>query len=109
MVIEQTVEIPADHRLVIEVPNGFPAGKATLRLIENSADETKNAFKRRVLSQPKTIDREKAEAARLRLRGMFKTDGHDVERFLEWKQSERAAEYAIEQREDEERKRWRKT
>ncbi|MDR2246447.1 MAG: hypothetical protein LBE17_07245 [Treponema sp.] len=28
MTIEQTVEIPADHRLVIEVPPEIPAGKA---------------------------------------------------------------------------------
>jgi hypothetical protein len=46
--------------------------------------------------------RDQAEAARLRLRGMFKTDGHDVDRFISWKQSERDIEQAIEQREDEE-------
>jgi hypothetical protein len=108
MVIEQTVEIPADRRLVVEVPNGFPTGKATLRLIEQTTEETKSAFKYRVLSQPKKIKWEQAEAARLRLRGMFKTDGHDVDRFINWKQSERDIEYVIEQREAEERKQWRK-
>jgi hypothetical protein len=30
MTIEQTVEIPADHRLVIEVPPEIPAGRAIL-------------------------------------------------------------------------------
>jgi hypothetical protein len=30
MTIEQTVEIPADHRLVIEVPPEIPEGKAVL-------------------------------------------------------------------------------
>jgi hypothetical protein len=30
MTIEQTVEIPADHRLVIEVPPEIPAGRAVL-------------------------------------------------------------------------------
>ena len=30
MTIEQTVEIPADHRLVLEVPREIPAGKAVL-------------------------------------------------------------------------------
>ena len=30
MTIEQTVEIPADHRLVIDVPPEVPAGKATI-------------------------------------------------------------------------------
>ena len=28
MIIEQTIEIPADHRLVIEVPQEVPAGPA---------------------------------------------------------------------------------
>ncbi|GHT84282.1 hypothetical protein FACS1894137_07130 [Spirochaetia bacterium] len=32
MTLEQTVEIPADHRLFIDVPQEIPAGKATLRL-----------------------------------------------------------------------------
>jgi hypothetical protein len=30
MTIEQTVEIPADHRLTIEVPPEIPAGRAIL-------------------------------------------------------------------------------
>jgi hypothetical protein len=30
MTIEQTVEIPADHRLMIEVPSEIPAGRAIL-------------------------------------------------------------------------------
>ncbi|MDR2094463.1 MAG: hypothetical protein LBP76_02960 [Treponema sp.] len=30
MTIEQTVEIPADHRLMIEVPPEIPAGRAVL-------------------------------------------------------------------------------
>ena len=30
--LQQTVEIPADHRLFIDVPEEIPAGKATLRL-----------------------------------------------------------------------------
>jgi hypothetical protein len=30
MTIEQTVEIPADHRLVIEVPQEIPAGRAVI-------------------------------------------------------------------------------
>ncbi|GHU59368.1 hypothetical protein FACS189444_4530 [Spirochaetia bacterium] len=32
MTLEQTVEIPADHRLFIEVPKEIPAGTATFRL-----------------------------------------------------------------------------
>jgi hypothetical protein len=30
MTIEQTVEIPADHRLTLEVPREIPAGRAIL-------------------------------------------------------------------------------
>ena len=30
MVIEQTVEIPANHRLVIDVPREVPAGRAVI-------------------------------------------------------------------------------
>jgi hypothetical protein len=32
MTIEQTVEIPSDHRLVIEVPPEIPAGKVRLEV-----------------------------------------------------------------------------
>jgi hypothetical protein len=32
MTIEQTVEIPASHRLTIEVPPEIPAGRAKIRL-----------------------------------------------------------------------------
>jgi hypothetical protein len=32
MTIEQTVEIPADHRLILELPQEIPAGKAEITL-----------------------------------------------------------------------------
>jgi hypothetical protein len=32
MILQQTVEIPADHRLLIDVPEEIPAGTATFRL-----------------------------------------------------------------------------
>jgi hypothetical protein len=32
MTLQQTVEIPADHRLFIDVPQEIPAGTATFRL-----------------------------------------------------------------------------
>jgi hypothetical protein len=98
--------------LFIDVPYEFPAGRASVRLVEHPviSAETgmKAALKNRVLRGGQQVDREKAEAARLRLRGIFKTDGHDVDRFLAWKQSERELEYKIEQREDEERQQCRK-
>jgi hypothetical protein len=99
MTIEQTVEIPADHRLFIDVPAEIPAGKALVRLIPlDTVDENRTNERIRVIFQPKKIDREKAEAAHTRMRGMFKTDGHDVERFLAWKQSEGELEREINDR-----------
>ncbi|MDR1803872.1 MAG: hypothetical protein LBQ94_09725 [Treponema sp.] len=38
MTIEQTVEIPANHRLVIDVPREVPAGKATITFAPVSKD-----------------------------------------------------------------------
>ncbi|MDR0600370.1 MAG: hypothetical protein LBG84_09885 [Treponema sp.] len=38
MTIEQTVEIPASHRLTIEVPREIPAGKALLIFTPAKAD-----------------------------------------------------------------------
>jgi hypothetical protein len=32
MIIEQTVEIPADHRLIVELPADVPAGTAKVKL-----------------------------------------------------------------------------
>ncbi|MDR3199926.1 MAG: hypothetical protein LBT68_00580 [Spirochaetales bacterium] len=106
MTIEQTVEIPADHRLFINVPKEIPTGRALVRLIPLDAENEINATLNTIL-RPKKIDPQKAEAALKHMRGMFKTDGHDVDRFLEWKQSERDLEYEMERRTDEEKKTWR--
>ena len=38
MTIEQTVEIPADHRLTLEVPREIPAGMAVLAFTPVSSD-----------------------------------------------------------------------
>jgi hypothetical protein len=96
MTIEQTVEIPANHQLFIDVPYEFPAGRASVRLVEHpvipAENGMKTALKTRVLRGIQQVDREKAEAARLRLRGMFKTDGHDVDRFLARSHAERVRE-----------------
>jgi inorganic pyrophosphatase len=40
MTIEQTVEIPADHRLTIEVPPEIPAGKATITVSISPRENT---------------------------------------------------------------------
>jgi len=39
MIIEQTVEIPADHRLTIEVPHEVPTGKARVVIQFPALDE----------------------------------------------------------------------
>jgi len=39
MIIEQTVEIPADHRLTIEVPHEVPSGKARVVILFPALDE----------------------------------------------------------------------
>jgi len=42
MTIEQTVTIPADHRLVIDVPREVPAGRVTLSftpVVEQNSDD----------------------------------------------------------------------
>ena len=42
MTIQQTVEIPASHRLVIDVPREVPAGQAILSFAPPSAGPGKN-------------------------------------------------------------------
>ena len=80
MTIEQTVEIPADRRLVLEVPPEIPAGRAVL------------AFTAVPAPVQRKIDPVKAEEARKRLCGMGKTDGHELDRFM----AEKAAEKDLE-------------
>jgi hypothetical protein len=80
MTIEQTVEIPANHRLTIEVPPEIPAGKAIL------------AFTPAPAPVQRKIDPVKAEEARKRLCGMGKTDGYEVDRFMAGKAAEKALE-----------------
>jgi hypothetical protein len=116
MTISQTVEIPADHRLVFEmlIPDDVPAGIKG-RLTFTSDFDLQQSFAmpmsaaapkgtprpaRAVKIAPKEFDREKADAAHKSMCGMFKTDGHDVERFLAWKQSERELEWEIDEQRD---------
>jgi hypothetical protein len=43
MTIEQTVEIPPDHRLAIEVPEEVPGGRAALASTPASLPKTENS------------------------------------------------------------------
>jgi len=129
MVIEQTVEIPASRRLFIDVPPEVPVGWTKLRYEpfvprelradaaarpvsrELPADETREeraARRRQELLAPKAFDPIKAEAARKALCGMYKTDGHDVERFLAEKDQELERELEIEREREENSRRWHK-
>ena len=42
MTIEQTVEIPANHRLTLDVPREIPAGRAVLAFTPAPAERTDN-------------------------------------------------------------------
>jgi hypothetical protein len=71
--------------------------------------KTASRTARNVKIVPKKFDREKADAALERMCGLFKTDGHDVERFLAWKQSERELEWEIDEQRRRNHERWQKT
>jgi hypothetical protein len=45
MTIQQTVEIPASHRLTIDVPREVPAGKASILLFFDNSDTTPSTGK----------------------------------------------------------------
>ena len=91
MTIEQTVEIPADHRLILDVPREIPAGTAILAFTPVAA-APQSARGVSSLRPLKDIDPVKAEEARKRLCGMCKTDGHELDLFM----AEKAAEKALE-------------
>ena len=44
MIVEQTVEIPVDHRLVIDVPREIPAGPAILTFTLTSAAKVSSPY-----------------------------------------------------------------
>jgi hypothetical protein len=72
MTIEQTVEIPADHRLVIEVPREVPAGRAVLAFTPVPFPKTENTGKIR-LTRPVIDELLRSEALRS-LTGLLHTD-----------------------------------
>jgi hypothetical protein len=121
MIIEQTVEIPVNHRLLIDVPPEMPAGRTKVRFdpllgIDFSPEtwSSSPAAGRKAAAKPqeklaaKPFDPEKAAAARKALCGMGQSDGHNVDRFLAWKQADREHEWEIEQQQQEERRLWKK-
>jgi hypothetical protein len=73
--LQQTVEIPADHRLHLDwlVPREIPAGKTEIRLVIDTSEV-----------------RFPAERAIPPLRGFFKGSTFTVDRFLEERRAEEA-------------------
>jgi hypothetical protein len=63
MAIQQTVEIPVNHRITLEVPREIPAGKAILTFTPVSADidEEALAFSHEFVEQHITAFRELAK------------------------------------------------
>jgi hypothetical protein len=70
MTLQRTVTKPADRRLIIEVPEIFSPGDAHFTLTSTRIEPD----------------------APLAMRGMFKSDGHDVDRFLARSHAERVRE-----------------
>jgi hypothetical protein len=74
----------------------------------NETDALKIFFKTAIIPHsegifvPKQFDPEKAAAVREKLFGMFKNDGHEVDRFLEEKRHEKSMEDEIWARRDRE-------
>ena len=66
MIIEQTVEIPADHRLTLDLPDEIPAGTANIELaIHPVADASRSGLASYLASNsPRTIGEALAEAER---------------------------------------------
>jgi hypothetical protein len=73
MTIKQTVEIPADHPLVIEVPREVPAGRAILAFTPVSFSETENTRGKIRLTRPMIDESLRSEALRP-LTGLLHTD-----------------------------------
>jgi hypothetical protein len=64
MTIQQTVEIPASHRLTIDVPQEVPAGKATIIYSpEPAADQAAPAGRRKIPDELLPLVQEAARRA----------------------------------------------
>jgi hypothetical protein len=92
MTIEQTVEIPADHRLVFEIPPDIPEGRAKAAL--SLTFETAAVL-------------QKKDASWRSLFGMCKDSGDTLAAYMERRRSESDLEQAVEQRREKEHKKFR--
>ena len=84
MTIEQTVEIPADRRIFLDVPAAIPAGRVTIAFIADDEEQRiRNALKR---SYHAAENREPLSACIGSHPGFFGGDGVAYQRKLrdEW-------------------------
>jgi hypothetical protein len=93
MTIEQSVEIPADHRLVIDVPSEIPVGRAILAFTPEGEEQPRRRLTERqraaigkcwgiakgVLSSDESLEmrREDLELEEAKYRRIFSEDDSD--------------------------------
>jgi hypothetical protein len=83
--LQQTLTIPkATRHLSVDLPEPIPAGTVTFRL----------EWIKPPVKSKKDLELEAIEA----LCGLYESDGHDVDRFLEWSHEEKLREFEIEER-----------
>jgi hypothetical protein len=80
MTIEQTIDIPENHRVTFDLPFSFPVGKVKVAI---------SVYEKTEESMLLAIEK---------LSGMYNKTGDTVDAFLERKHADKALEYAIEER-----------
>jgi hypothetical protein len=96
MTIQQTLTIPkATRHLTVDLPQPVPAGTVDVVLkLDEEPDESRQSKK------------ELAAKAIEALCGLYKSDGHAVDRFLESSHEEKLRELEIEERDQKEREQY---
>jgi hypothetical protein len=92
MTIEQTVDIPANHRIYLDLPGDVPTGKAKVTIVPFAEPSVKMGKRLQDAFSPEELKAAKP------LYGMFESDGHELDRFLERKRADKTLETEIEGR-----------
>jgi hypothetical protein len=104
MTVTQTVKIPANRRLIIDVPPEIPVGIATLTLAATDTEPV--CGKSLIPSKSRASD---GDGSFLQFMGCHKgIPGASVDDFLARCREDKELEFAIEERQLEERKRYAK-